>query len=128
MIRQLVFVAAGGALGSVARYLLGLTLNAALPMRFPLATFVVNASGSFLIGVMYVLIAEKGVLHPDWRSVAMVGFLGGFTTFSTFSLETVTLLENGFALHALANVALGCAACVGSAWLAMTLTRLLLQG
>ena len=55
----------------------------------------VNLVGSFAIGVVFILIVEKQIIHPDWRGVLMVGFLGAFTTFSTFSLETITLLEAG---------------------------------
>ena len=81
--RQLLFVAGGGALGAVARFVLANAVHAAWGTRFPMATLGINAAGSFAIGVLYVLIAERGILHPDWRSVAMVGFLGAFTTFST---------------------------------------------
>ena len=73
---------------------------------------------------MYVLIAERMVLHPDWRNVAMVGFLGAFTTFSTFSLEAITLLENGQLAHAAAYVGSSLLLCVLAAWLAISLTRM----
>jgi CrcB protein len=91
----------------------------------PLATLGINASGSLLIGVLYVLIAERALLQPDWRSVAMVGFLGGFTTFSTFSLETVTLLEHGQGVPAAAYVAASLVLCIGGAWLGIALARLI---
>jgi fluoride exporter len=65
------------------------------------------------------------VLHPDWRSVAMIGFLGAFTTFSTFSLDTVVLLEGGFITQALANAGLSVCLCVGGAWLGIALARLI---
>jgi CrcB protein len=123
MMRSLVFVALGGALGSVARFAIGNAVHALWPLRFPLATLGVNALGSLLIGVLYVLIAERAVLHPEWRSIAMVGFLGGFTTFSTFSLETVTLLEHGFGNQALAYVLASLLLCIGGAWLGIGLAR-----
>lgn len=125
LIRNLLFVAAGGALGAVARFALSALVHAWWPMRFPLATLGVNVLGSFLIGLLYVLIAERGLLHPDWRSVAMVGFLGAFTTFSTFSLEMVNLLEQGYFAYALAYVAASVVLCVGSAWAAIVIARLI---
>ena len=96
VIRTLVFVAAGGASGAVARYLLSNAVHALVPMRFPLAT----------------------------RSVVMVGFLGAFTTFSTFSLEAVTLLEHGLGAQALAYIVASVVLCIGAAWAAILLTRL----
>lgn len=126
--RHLVFVAAGGALGAVARFVTSNLIHALVPGRFPLATLCVNVLGSFLIGVLYVLIAERGVLHTDWRSVAMVGFLGAFTTFSTFSLEAVTLLEHGFVGQALGYTAASVCLCIGAAWLAIGLARVIWTG
>ena len=119
-------MAAGGALGSLARFLLSNLVHTLFPMRFPLATLTVNLVGSLVIGILYVLIAERGVVHADWRSVAIVGFLGAFTTFSTFSLETVTLLEHGMAAEALGNVLLSVVLCVGAAWGGIWLTRMLM--
>ena len=124
VIRTLVFEAEGGASGALARYLLCNALHALVPMRFPLATLGVNLLGSLLIGILYVLIAERGVLHPEWRSVVMVGFLGAFTTFSTFSLEAVTLLEHGLGAQALAYIVASVVLCIGAAWAAILLTRL----
>ena len=86
----------------------------------------IDGAGSVLIGVLYVLIAERAVLHADWRSIAMVGFLGAYTTFSTFSLETVTLLEHGLAGQALGYMLASVLLCVGGAWAGIVLTRLLL--
>lgn len=124
-LRNLFFVAAGGAFGAVTRFGTAQWLHAFLPTRFPLATLVINASGSLLIGIVWVLIAERGVLHADWRSILMVGFLGSYTTFSAFSLETVTLFEHGYLLQALLNMVSSVVICAGSAWAGMTIARLL---
>lgn len=125
-------IAVGGAGGALCRYGLvnlvaglGLGQSRFIPNALPLGTMTVNVLGSFLIGIMYVLITEKLVLHADWRSIAVVGFLGAFTTFSTFSLEAITLLENGQLLNALAYVGISVVACVFATWLAMTLTRMI---
>jgi CrcB protein len=124
MMREMLFVAGGGALGAVARFLVANAVLSVWAPRFPFATLGINAVGSLVMGVLYVLIAEREVLHPDWRSVAMVGFLGAFTTFSTFSLETVTLLESGRALDALAYVGGSVLLCVGGAWSGIWLARM----
>ena len=110
-------IAVGGASGSVARYALGLWLRAAVP-AFPLATLVVNALGGLAIGWLFVV--SEG--RPDWlRLGLMTGVLGGFTTFSAFSLETLLLWQEGRAMAALANIALNVgvslAACALGLWL-----------
>ncbi len=125
LLRNLFFVALGGMFGALARFGAGQWLSALHRVRFPFATLVINASGSFLIGFIYVAIAERAVLHADWRSILMVGFLGSYTTFSTFSLETVTLLEQGFWVQALANAVLSVLLCVGGAWAGIGVGRLL---
>ena len=92
---QWLAVALGGALGAMGRFAV---TGYAFPLfenRFPLGTLIVNVVGSFLIGVLYVLIIEKGILPAEWRNFAMAGFLGAFTTFSTFSLDALNLWQNG---------------------------------
>ena len=91
---RVLLVAAGGALGSVARYLLGLWLQPRMGPDFPWATFVINVSGSLLIGIVLGLVQE-GMLSSGARLFLAVGILGGYTTFSTFSYETVELLADG---------------------------------
>ncbi|TDG13866.1 fluoride efflux transporter CrcB [Seongchinamella unica] len=122
--KYLLFIALGGATGAVSRYLLS---NGALALwegKWPLGTLLVNMLGSFLIGVVFVLI-ERQVLHQDWRSVLMVGFLGAFTTFSTFSLESIALFESGHTAHALGYMAVSTVSCVFMAGLSIQLTRAL---
>lgn len=122
--RYLLLIALGGATGAVSRYLLSSWAHALWEGKWPVGTLLVNMLGSFLIGVIFVLI-ERQVLHPDWRSVLMVGFLGAFTTFSTFSLESITLLENGHTAHALGYMATSVIACVLMAGLSIYMTRAL---
>ncbi len=123
--KNLLLIACGGAGGAVCRYLLMNLINSWHHVRFPFGTLTVNIIGSFFIGIMYVLIAERLSLHPDWRNVVMVGFLGAFTTFSTFSLETITLLEHGEIATALSYVASSLVLCVLATWLAIVLARMI---
>lgn len=89
------YIAAGGALGAVARYLLSTWLNNRSVQAFPYGTFVVNLVGCFFLGLFYALSLEKSVINPQTRPMITVGFLGAFTTFSTFSLETLNILKEG---------------------------------
>src|SRR5262249_22997522 len=82
-------------LGANGRYLLGTWIAQRYGTSFPYGTLVINVSGSFVIGLFLTLIAELFVLHPNWRLFFAVGFLGAYTTFSTFSYESVVLLQNG---------------------------------
>ena len=101
-------VASGGALGAMARHAVNKWVHHGWPFaRFPLATLVVNVSGCFTVGVLAGLIATGRLpMRANWREFVFVGLLGGFTTFSTFGLDTMTLLRGGEAGQALANVAL----------------------
>ena len=98
-------VALGGALGSVARHGLNLAIQRQMSSAFPLGIFVINVAGSLLIGVVAgLIVAGRWTSSVEARTFVLVGLLGGFTTFSSFSLDTLTLLRNGQLLHALANV------------------------
>lgn len=123
--KYLLFIALGGASGAVARYLLANWAHGLWEGHLPVGTLLVNVLGSFGIGIIYVLLVEKQLIHQDWRGVLMVGFLGAFTTFSTFSLEAVNLLEAGQGLIALGYMLASAAACVLAAGAAMQLTRAL---
>ncbi len=92
--KSLLFVFLGGGLGAVSRFGLTSLISGRIPTTFPLGTFVVNVLGCFLIGVAFDVL-ERSLIDSDFRLVLMTGFLGGFTTFSSYSLETLTLLEAG---------------------------------
>jgi CrcB protein len=98
-------VGLGGFLGANARYLTAKWVGNVVDARFPLGTFLVNVGGSFLLGLLGVLLAERLVPHGDHVRLAVgVGFLGAFTTFSTFEYETHALFEDGAWLTALSNI------------------------
>ena len=115
-------VAIGGALGSVTRYGVALLLPVATG-KFPWPTFIVNLIGSFLIGVAYVVIVQKQILSPELRLWLMTGFLGGFTTFSSFSLETLQLWQQGQNLQAFIYVIASVVLCLIAVALAVTMTQ-----
>ena len=123
--KYLIFIALGGASGAVARYLLAEWVHSLWEGKLPMGTLLVNMIGSFAIGIIYVMVVERQLIHADWRGVLMVGFLGAFTTFSTFSLETIALFEAGHTLHALAYMLGSAVLCVVMAGVAIQLTRLL---
>lgn len=111
-------VALGGAAGSVLRFSVGLLLAQAAPSaRLPVATLLVNIIGSLTIGVVNGWLARVPHAGPEWRALVITGVLGGFTTYSAFALETVTLVQAGAStmalLHVTAHIALG----LGAAWL-----------
>jgi len=101
-----IFVFAGGGLGSVARFALATWIGQRWGRSFPLGTFVVNVLGSFLIGLLMTLMAERFLENPEWRLLLVVGGLGGFTTFSTFQYETGRLVVDGELIYAALNIVL----------------------
>ena len=118
-------VAVGGALGAMARYAVSTWVFQVSSHKFPYATLTVNVLGSFVMGKLFVLIIERTALPVEMRSLWMIGFLGAFTTFSTFSLDALGLWQNGHLfmalLYVLATVVLCLLAISSSIWL----TRLL---
>ena len=103
---KILFVAAGGALGAVARYLINLSPLARLFDHFPFPTFFINVTGSFLIGFFLILFTDKMHVGDGFRMMVIVGFLGAFTTFSTFEMEIYGLLRDRLWLNAFAYLLL----------------------
>lgn len=122
---QWLVVAAGGALGAMARFGVNSLVFPLLGNRFPLGTLLVNVTGSVLMGVCYVLIIERGLLPSALRDLLMVGFIGAFTTFSAFSLDTLALWQNGHLALAGTYAVLSLILCLAGTLCAIVLTRLL---
>jgi CrcB protein len=120
------YIALGSALGGVARYLLGGLIQRTTEDTFPLGTLVINVTGSFVLGLLYRYAAESAAVTPEVRAMLTIGICGGYTTFSTFSYETVRLLEDGEYTRALTYVGLSVVLSVGGAILGIALGRELL--
>jgi len=111
-VHPLVLVALGGALGSMARYGAAAGVNRYAQSAFPFGTLFVNIAGSFLIGLIMVWLLKAGEWRENYRLLLVTGVMGGFTTFSSFSWETWTLIEDGRIPLAMANVLLSVAICL----------------
>ena len=105
-VTRYLLIGLGGGLGSMLRYMVGGYASSRMNARFPFGTFLVNCTGCFLIGLVVAVLAEKADLSPNWKYLIPVGFIGGYTTFSSFELETFKSVENGEMLIAGLNVSL----------------------
>ncbi len=123
---QIVAVAVGGALGAVFRFLISSGVYQWLGKGFPYGTLAVNLTGSFLIGLMTeALFLQRIALSLEYRSAILVGLFGSLTTFSTFSLDTLYLFEQGHFVKASLNIILSVFACLFAAWLGLSVGRIL---
>jgi len=122
-VTQSLAIAAGGALGALLRYWVSVAAHAAWGVGFPYGTLIANALGSLVMGALSVLLLDRIPAGPELRAGLLVGVLGAFTTFSTFSLETLHLLESGARLRALGNIALNLGLCLFAVWLGVAMGR-----
>lgn len=110
-------VGIGGFIGSIARYLVGGWFAARFGSAFPYGTFVINITGSFVIGFFLAFAQDRVSLSPYWRLFFAVGFVGGYTTFSTFEYESISLLQNGEmllgAIYMIGSLVIGAVAAIG---------------
>lgn len=121
MFIRCLLVLAGGGVGSLTRYLATLGVNEHYDGRFPLATFLINVTGSFIIGLLLVLFDREDLLHPNLRPLFVTGFLGGYTTFSTFEWDVLALGRSAPPVaffYALSSVVVGLVACWAGAAIA----------
>ena len=121
---QWLAVALGGALGSMALYALSTWIFQVSSHKFPYATLTVNVLGSFVMGILFVVIVERAALPLEMRSLLMIGFIGAFTTFSTFSLDALGLWQNGHLFMALIYTLATVILCLIAISSAIWLTRL----
>lgn len=123
MVSRLLWIALFGALGAVSRYGVSDWIANRVEGPFPWATFAVNVTGSFALGLAFTLMAERVSVSSDVRAAITIGFLGSYTTFSTFALDTQRLAEDGDAAIAVAYVLASVAATVAAVWTGTVLVR-----
>ena len=114
-------IAIGGASGACLRYACNELMLNVLGKAFPFGTLLVNILGSFMLGLLYGMFSSGYIAASPWRALISIGLLGAFTTFSTFSLDTVLLLQQGDWIKAIANVLLNVLLCLTLAWFGLKL-------
>ncbi len=119
----IVAIAVGGAIGAVLRYLVSGWALQVWGAGFPYGTLIINVVGSLLAGAIYIILSEKAALDGAIRAFLLIGLLGSFTTFATFSLETLHLLQAGEMVKAALNSVLSVVVCIAAAWLGTVIVR-----
>lgn len=122
---QISAIMLGGSLGAIARFIVSTTINEKIAGNFPYGTLTVNVLGSFIMGFLAMWLVENFGLNPLARLAIFVGFLGAFTTFSTFSMETLNLIEEGLISRALLNMLVNVFLSVFAVWLGILLGRMI---
>ncbi|HEX8268597.1 MAG TPA: fluoride efflux transporter CrcB [Flavobacterium sp.] len=123
MLRTILLVAIGGAVGSVLRFLTSILVNKYFQSAFPLATFITNVIGCFLIGIMIGLLEKNNLANSDLKWLLVTGFCGGYTTFSAFGYENFSLLQSQNSLIALAYIGASVISGLFAVWLGLTLSQ-----
>ena len=122
---QVIAIALGGALGALSRYFVIGVMTDWLGKDFPYGTLCVNVVGSFFIGVLYIVVVQKMHVSPELKSILVVGFLGAFTTFSTFSLEAFNFISQGLLLNAVTYILSSVILCILAVWAGISFAKLM---
>ncbi|MCW8825758.1 MAG: fluoride efflux transporter CrcB [Gammaproteobacteria bacterium] len=120
---QIAAIASGGAIGALLRFWISNGVYSFMGRDFPYGTLVVNVVGSFAMGIGFIFLVERAALAPEWRAFLLVGLLGALTTFSTFSIETLNLIESGALTKAAINMVGSVLVCVVAVWAGVLLAR-----
>ncbi len=122
-VHQIIAIAAGGAVGAVLSFVVSNGVYRILGRDFPYGTLAVNVLGSLLMGFLFIIFIERELGMTEWRSAILIGLLGAFTSFSTFSMETMALLEAGDVTKAMLNILLSVLLCLLATWVGLSLGR-----
>ena len=125
-LQNYLYIAVGGALGSLARYWVATAVANRMGTRFPYGTLIVNMTACLIIGFVITLLGERPGVNPAWRYLIPIGFIGAYSTFSTFEWETFANLQNGAFLMAALYVGLSCVLGLVAVWCGVSLARLCL--
>lgn len=120
---QLLAIAIGGAVGSVLRFMVSTSVHRLMGKDFPYGTLTVNVLGSLLMGFLFIMLVERQISSIELRSGILFGVLGAFTTFSSFSFETLALMESGDWAKALVNVFVSVSCCLLATWVGLGIGR-----
>lgn len=120
---QIAYIATGGAIGALLRFWMSQGVYTVLGRGFPYGTLSVNVIGSLIMGVLYVFLYERMDISAEIRAALVIGLLGAFTTFSTFSIETINLLEAGEVMKAMLNILLSVSLCLVACWFGVAVAR-----
>lgn len=123
MLKTILYIAIGGAIGSVLRYLTGVLVSRFWSNQFPLATFITNVIGCFFIGLFIGILTKNQITDTNLKWFLVTGFCGGFTTFSAFGMENITLLQNNNTLLAFSYIALSIIIGLFAVWLGLFVTK-----
>lgn len=121
---QLLLIFVGGGLGSITRFVLGKSIQEQFLRNFPFGTLGVNVLASFILGIVVGMFEAKTLLNPNYRTFIAIGFCGGFSTFSTFSNDTLQLIQNNRISEALLNVLLNVILCILATFGGLTLAKI----
>jgi CrcB protein len=122
-VHQLLAIAIGGAVGAVLRFMVSTSVHRVMGKDFPYGTLTVNVLGSLLMGFLFIMLVERQISSIELRSGILFGVLGAFTTFSSFSFETLALMESGDWVKAMMNVLLSLSACLLATWVGLGIGR-----
>lgn len=120
---QLVAIAIGGAVGAVLRFIVSTSVHRVVGKDFPYGTLTVNVLGSLLMGFLFIMLVERQMSSIELRSGLLFGVLGAFTTFSSFSFETLALVESGELGKALINIFMSVTCCLLATWIGLGIGR-----